>query len=34
MCFFYALSKTARSLPNRYQLKLDLDFELQLDSIG
>lgn len=32
MCFFYALSKTAQSLANRYQLKLDLDFELQPES--
>jgi putative SOS response-associated peptidase YedK len=29
MCFFYALSKTAQSLANRYQLKLDFEFELQ-----
>ncbi len=27
MCFFYALSQTAQSLKNRYQLKLDFDFE-------
>ena len=26
MCFFYALSKDAQSLQNRYQLKLDLEF--------
>ena len=29
MCFFYALSQTAQSLKNRYQLKLDFDFELE-----
>lgn len=29
MCFFYALSKTAQSLKNRYQLKLEFEFELQ-----
>lgn len=29
MCFFYALSKTAQHLKNRYQLKIDFDFELQ-----
>ncbi|NLW48534.1 MAG: SOS response-associated peptidase [Firmicutes bacterium] len=29
MCFFYALSQTARSLKNRYQLKLDFEFELE-----
>lgn len=28
MCFFYALSQTAQSLKNRYQLKLDFEFEL------
>ena len=28
MCFFYALSQTAKSLKNRYQLKLDFEFEL------
>lgn len=27
MCFHYALSKTAQSLKNRYQLKLDLETE-------
>lgn len=29
MCFFYALSQTAQSLKNRYQLKLDFEFELE-----
>lgn len=28
MCFFYALSENAKSLMNRYQLKLDFEFEL------
>jgi len=28
MCFFYALSKTAQTLTNRYQLKDELDLEL------
>jgi putative SOS response-associated peptidase YedK len=28
MCFFYALSQTARSLENRYNLKFDFEFEL------
>ena len=32
MCFFYALSKTAQSLKNRYQLKLEFEFELGPDS--
>lgn len=29
MCFFYALSHSAQALKNRYQLKLDFDFELE-----
>ena len=29
MCFFYALSQTAQSLKNRYQLKLEFEFELE-----
>lgn len=29
MCFFYALSQTAQSLKNRYQLKLEFEFELK-----
>lgn len=29
MCFFYALSETAKGLKNRYQLKLDFEFELE-----
>lgn len=29
MCFFYALSQSAQALKNRYQLKLDFDFELE-----
>lgn len=29
MCFFYALSKDAQSLKNRYQLKLEFEFELE-----
>jgi putative SOS response-associated peptidase YedK len=29
MCFFYALSQTAQRLKNRYQLKLEFEFELQ-----
>ncbi|NLY75863.1 MAG: SOS response-associated peptidase [Firmicutes bacterium] len=29
MCFFYALSQSAKALKNRYQLKLDFDFELE-----
>lgn len=29
MCFFYALSQDAQALKNRYQLKLDFDFEFQ-----
>lgn len=33
MCFFYALSQTAQSLKNRYQLKLDFDFELEPELI-
>ena len=28
MCFFYALSQTARSLQNRYNLKFDFEFEM------
>ncbi len=28
MCFFYALSRDAQSLVNRYQLNLDFEFEL------
>jgi putative SOS response-associated peptidase YedK len=28
MCFFYALSQTAQRLKNRYQLKLEFEFEL------
>jgi putative SOS response-associated peptidase YedK len=31
MCFFYALSKDAQSLKNRYQLKFEFEFELQSD---
>src|SRR5690554_2324622 len=34
MCFFYALSQTARSLKNRYQLKADFAFELQAEMSG
>lgn len=29
MCFFYALSRDARSLQNRYQLKFEFEFEFQ-----
>jgi putative SOS response-associated peptidase YedK len=29
MCFFYALSQTARELHNRYHLKTDFDFEFE-----
>lgn len=29
MCFFYALSQSAKLLKNRYQLKIDFDFEFQ-----
>ncbi|HBF35956.1 MAG TPA: hypothetical protein DDW50_01390 [Firmicutes bacterium] len=32
MCFFYALSKTAQGVANRYQLKLNLEFELPSES--
>ena len=31
MCFFYALSQTAQSLENRYQLKEGLDWELEIE---
>lgn len=34
MCFFYALSKTAQSLKNRYQLKLEFEFELEPELVG